>query len=245
MACHIPRWYQVLLNSDPKGLSHSVQADRLKGSSTLMTHMKLLNLQSSVRHDGSVSRSLSQAFIQIWQTEQAGAEILLRDVGQQPPSHPTALWTQANYRAPEERTPAMEVALQESDTLIEELLSSDRLVLGVPMYNFSVPGTLKAYIDNVVRINRTFAFNPETQQFRGLVTGKKAVIITPSAGNFVVGSPLGGLNFCDPYLRSLLSFIGITDITVVPVPNQFMDDPLRQQNIAKAKSELMALASHW
>ena len=207
--------------------------------------MKLLNVQSSVRHDGSVSRRLSQAFINSWQTHQAEAKVISRDVGQNPPSHPTALWTQANYMPPEDRTPAMEVALQQSETLIEELLSADRLVLGVPMYNFSVPGTLKVYIDNVVRINRTFAFNPATQQFQGLVTGKKAVIITPSAGNFVVGTPLGDLNFCDPYLRSLLNFIGITDITVIPVPDQLMDDAIRQENFESAQQQLMALATQW
>ena len=100
-------------------------------------------------------------------------------------------------------------------------------------------------MDNVVRINRTFTFDPATYTFQGLAKGKKALIITPSAGNFVVGTPLGEMNFCDTYLRSVLGFIGIDDVTVVPVPDQFMSDEIRLQEIATARTKLMKLATHW
>jgi FMN-dependent NADH-azoreductase len=194
---------------------------------------------------GSISRSLSAEFIQAWQTAHPEIQHKKRDVGSIPSAHPTALWTKANYTLPEERSPEMTAVLTESESLIEELHWADRLLLGVPMYNFSVPSTLKAYLDNVVRINRTFAFDPGTYTFQGLVRAKKALIITPSAGNFVVGTPLGGMNFCDTYLRSVLEFIGIDDVTAVPVPNQFMSDQVRQQEMAITRTKLMKIATDW
>jgi FMN-dependent NADH-azoreductase len=207
--------------------------------------MKLLEVQASVRLEKSVSRTLSHEFIQIWQNFNPDGRHQQRDVGMNPPAHPTEQWTAANYLPPDSRTPEMKTSLAESEQLIEELLWADRLLLGVPMYNFSVPSTLKAYVDNIVRINRTFAFDPVTYTFQGLATGKKALIITPSAGNFVVGTPLGNMNFCDTYLRSVLGFIGIKDVTVVPVPKQFMSDEIRQHEIATARDKLMNLASEW
>lgn len=207
--------------------------------------MKLLEIQSSVRQEGSISRSLSDEFVQAWQKTHGEIQHKQRDVGISPPAHPTGLWTKANYTLPAERSHQMTVALTESEELIAELLWADRLLLGVPMYNFSIPSTLKAYLDNVVRINRTFTFDPATYTFEGLAKGKKALIVTPSAGNFVVGTPLGKMNFCDTYLRSLLGFIGIDDVTVVPIPDQFMSDEIRQQEIATARAKLIKLAMEW
>lgn len=207
--------------------------------------MKLLEIQSSVRQEGSVSRSLSDEFVKAWQKVRVGTQHQKRDVGINPPAHPTGLWTKANYTLPADRSPEMTAILADSENLIEELLWADRLLLGVPMYNFSVPSTLKAYLDNVVRINRTFTFDPSAYTFQGLTKGKKALIITPSAGNFVVGSPLGAMNFCDTYLRSVLGFIGIEDVTVVAVPEQFMSDEIRQRETANARAKLMNLARDW
>ena len=139
----------------------------------------------------------------------------------------------------------MIAALNESENLIEELFWADYLLLGIPMYNFSVPATFKAYIDNIVRINRTFAFDSESYSFTGLVNNKKALIITPSAGDFTPGTPLGAMNFCETYLRSLLTFIGIKDINIVPIPNQFMSETVRQQEIETARTKLNNLATNW
>ena len=77
------------------------------------------------------------------------------------------------------------------------------------------------------------------------MTGKKALVITPSAGDFTPGTPLGKMNFCETYLRSLLNFIGIEDIQIVPVPNQFMSDEIRQQAIETARIKLNNLAISW
>lgn len=206
--------------------------------------MNLLEVQSSVRLEKSVSRALSHDFIQAWQTSHPQAQHQQRDVGSHPPAHPTELWTTANYTSPEDRSPAMTATLENSEQLIEELLWADRLLLGVPMYNFSVPSTFKAYLDNVVRVNRTFAFDSINHTFAGLATGKKALVIMPSAGNFALDTPLGNLNFCETYVRSILGFIGMEDIIVVTVPNQFMPDE-RQQYIEGARTKLTHLAANW
>lgn len=207
--------------------------------------MKLLEVQASVRLEQSVSRALSQEFIQTWQTFYPAGRHKQRDVGMNPPAHPTELWTTANYISPDGRTPEMETVLTESEQLIEEVLWADRIVFGVPMYNFSVPSTFKAYVDNIVRVNRTFTFDPANFTFQGLVNHKKALVITPSAGNFAPDTPAGSMNFCEPYLRSILGFIGIEDITIVAVPNQFMSDETRQQAVRQAKEKLMNIASSW
>ncbi|BDI20795.1 FMN-dependent NADH-azoreductase (plasmid) [Nostoc cf. commune SO-36] len=207
--------------------------------------MKLLEIQSSVRLDRSISRALSHEFIQAWQNSHPNALHKQQDVGMHPPAHPTELWTTANYLPPDSRTPEMETALAASEQLIEELLWADRLLLGVPMYNFSVPSTFKAYLDNIVRVNRTFAFDSANFTFKGLAIGKKALVITPSAGDFAPDTPMGSLNFCETYLRSILGFIGIEDITIVAVPNQFMPDEIRQQSIEQARAKLMDLATTW
>ena len=206
--------------------------------------MKLLEVQSSARQQGSLSRLLGQEFVASLQSDRT-VEYKYRDVGKNPPAHVNELWTTANYLPPEQRTSEMIAVLQESENLIAELLWADYLLLGIPMYNLSIPATFKAYIDNIVRINRTFSFNREHHSFQGLVTKTKALIITPSAGQFTPGTPLGALNFCETYMRSLLNFIGIEDINVVPVPNQFMSAEIRQQEIETARTKLNSLATNW
>lgn len=207
--------------------------------------MKLLEIQSSVRLEQSISRALSDEFIQLWQAHHPNAQHKQRDVGIHPPAHPTEQWTTANYTPIDQQTSEMQAVLSDSEQLIEELLWADQLLLGVPMYNFSVPSTLKVYLDNIVRVNRTFVFDSERLTFEGLATKKKALVITPSAGNFAPDSLLGAMNFCETYLRSILNFIGIQDVTIVAVPNQFMPDSIRQQEIKQAQTILMQLARTW
>lgn len=98
--------------------------------------MKLLEVQSSVRLEKSISRMLSNQFVQAWKTTHSDAQHRLCDVGTNPPAHPTELWTIANYSHADNRTPEMTTALTNSENLIEELLWADRLLLGIPTYNF-------------------------------------------------------------------------------------------------------------
>jgi FMN-dependent NADH-azoreductase len=207
--------------------------------------MRLLEIQSSVRLEKSISRRLSSQFVQAWKTAHPDAEHKLRDVGINPPSHPTELWTVANYTLSSTRTPEMIAVLANSEQLIEELFWASHLLLGVPMYNFSVPSNFKTYLDNVVRVGRTFTFDSTKLTFQGLVTGKKALVIIPSAANYAPNTPLAKMDFCEPYLKATLNFIGIDAVTVIAVPNQFMSDEVRQQEIETAQTKLIDLAVTW
>lgn len=207
--------------------------------------MRLLEIQSSVRLEKSISRILSSQFVRAWKIAHPDAEYKLRDVGINPPAHPIEFWTIANYTPPETRTSEMINVLANSEQLIDELLWASHLLLGVPMYNFSVPSNFKTYLDNVVRVGRTFTFDSTTLTFQGLATGKKALVILPSAANYAPNTPLAKMDFCEPYLKAILNFIGIDSVTVITVPNQFMPDEVRQQAIETAQTKLIDLAATW
>ncbi len=113
------------------------------------------------------------------------------------------------------------------------------------MYNFSIPTNLKAYIDNVVRVGRTFTFDSSTGMFGSLLTGKKALIISSRAGSYAPGTPTAAMDFCEPYIRFILNFIGIKDVEYVEVPNQFGSREERQQATEVAIKQLMELAPIW
>lgn len=207
--------------------------------------MKVLEINCSVRQNSSVSRRLAGGFTKELLKRHPHARRVQRDVGLYPPAHPNEAFTAANYTPPELRSETMAKALSESDELIDELASADRIVLGCPMYNFSVPSGFKAYVDNVVRTGKTFDFDHETFTFRGLLSGKKAVVISPSAANYSHDAPLANLDFCTPYVRAILEFIGITDIETVRVPDQFMPEELRLRIVEEARNRLSELAAVW
>ncbi len=122
-------------------------------------------------------------------------------------------WIYATHTPAEQRTAEQEDALAESDLLIGELLSADELVVGVAMHNFSIPSVLKLWIDQVVRVGRTFSYDASGP--KGLVTGKKLTILTATGGHYEPGSPASPMNFAEPYLRAMLGFIGLVDVTSI------------------------------
>ena len=109
-----------------------------------------------------------------------------------------------------------------SDELIGELELADVLVLGVPMYNFTIPSTLKAWIDNVVRARRTFSYDGGTP--RGLLDPSKKVLVFTSSDGIYSSGPTENRNFVEPYLRTILGFMGLTNVTVVSAEGQAMPD---------------------
>jgi FMN-dependent NADH-azoreductase len=170
----------------------------------------LLHIDSSPLGEASVSRTLSQEFVQNWKAANPGAKIVARDLSAESLPPVTAAWLAANYSPGDARTTAQKELLSISEALIAELLSADVLVLGVPMHNFAIPAALKLWIDQIVRAGKTF--NYTENGLVGLVTDKKAHVFVASGGVYDPGSPTAGLNFVEPYLRAILGFIGITDI---------------------------------
>jgi FMN-dependent NADH-azoreductase len=207
--------------------------------------MQLLEIQSSVRQDRSTSRTLASKFIYQWRSLHPNAQYQLRDIGQQTPALITSDWVIANLTPSENQTDETNALLVESDTLIAELFNSDRIVLGVPMYNFGIPAHLKAYFDNVIRVGRTVQYNRDTATFNGLLTRKKALIISSRAGSYAAGTPAGEMDFCAPYLQFILNFLGIQDVEYVEVPHQGMGGEMQQQATETAIARLMELAKTW
>ncbi len=207
--------------------------------------MQLLEIQSSVRQERSISRTLVSKFIYQWQSFHPEAQYQVRDIGQQPPTLITANWVAANLTSSEDQTEDTKALLAESDTFIAELFESDRIVLGVPMYNFGIPAHLKAYFDNVIRVGHTVDYNRDTATFNGLLTGKKALIISSRAGSYAPGTAAGAMDFCVPYLQFILNFLGIQDVEYVEVPYQGMGVEIQQQATEAAIARLMELAKTW
>jgi FMN-dependent NADH-azoreductase len=207
--------------------------------------MTLLEITASNRAEGSVSRELSTSFVAQWLGAHPSSFHVVRDVGTEPPEPPTGFASAANYTSSDQRTPEMVAALVPSEILIAEFLQADRIVIACPMYNFSIPAPLKAYIDNIVRVGRTFSFDPATFTFTGLATGKRALLIVTSAADYSAGTPMASMDFCTPYLKAILGFIGIPDVTVVSAPNQFAPTEIRAAIVDAAKRELSSLSAAW
>lgn len=208
-----------------------------------MTHH--LYVTASVREHGSQSSRLGQIFCDELKAANSDATFVHRDVGLNPPPHPTHNYTVANYTPPEERTEQMIADLATSDLLIDELLLADKLIFAVPMYNFSVPSTFKAYIDNLVRIGRTF-FPAGDGGFQGALGTKKAVFITAHGAIYGDGSPLKELDLQTPWLKTVFGFMGLTDTRFVSADGlDFGEAAYRQESLQSAEAELRELATIW
>lgn len=173
---------------------------------------KLLVVEVSPRGPYSASRQVTERFAKKWQSEQAGGEVIVRDLVASHVPFVSLPWIGGAFTPPEQHSAEMTAAIKVSDDLIAELMSVDEIIIGTPMYNFSIPALLKAYIDHVVRAGATF-----TMDYQGLVTGKKATVVIASGGNFGPGTPYEAANVASSYMRQILGFIGITDVNVVLV----------------------------
>ncbi|WP_066425376.1 FMN-dependent NADH-azoreductase [Anabaena sp. 4-3] len=204
----------------------------------------ILHIDTSPRGERSISRALSYEFITGWKDTHPGDTVTYRDLGHNPVPHVDESWIAAAFSPPEARTPELKEALKLSDSLIDEFLAADRYVFGVPMYNLNIPANFKAYIDQIVRVGRTFAV--EENGYKGLVdSSKKVLIITSRADNFSPGTPLESYDFQEPYLRTILGFIGLTDVTFIHVQNLHMADEVRQKSLAAAREAIAQAVANW
>jgi FMN-dependent NADH-azoreductase len=122
-------------------------------------------------------------------------------------------WITGALTTPDDRTDNHKRALAISDELIHELLEADEVIVGTPMYNFAIPAVLKAWVDHVVRFGKTFKYGSAGRE--GLAKGRKVIIVVASGQKYDAASGLLAYDFEIPYLRHILGFIGITDITFI------------------------------
>jgi FMN-dependent NADH-azoreductase len=207
---------------------------------------RILHIDSSPRGERSHSRRLTREFVEAWKQAHRADIVTYRDVGRNPVPHVDEAWIASAYTPPEQRTPELQEAIRISDRLVDEFLAADLYIIGIPMYNFSVPSTFKAYIDQIVRVGRTFAFEPEdsADPYKPLVLGKKMFIITARGDSgFGAGERNEKLNYQDPYLSAIFGFIGITDISFVHVENDEFGGTSLAESIANARTKIAELVA--
>ena len=196
----------------------------------------LLHLDASPRGERSHSRKLSKAFVESWLKAHPGDAVTYRDLGHHPVPLVDEPMIAAAFTPAEARTDADRAALKVSDELIDELIAADVYVFGVPMYNFGVPAGFKAYIDQIVRVGRTFT----VPDFRGLLTGKTLYLAMSAGQDYAVGTPFANYDYVLPYLRAVFGFIGVTDVQAVTVATNSGADVLSQSE-AKALDQIAQL----
>ena len=174
--------------------------------------MRLLHIDSSVSGGASVSRQLSAAIVTALTAAAPGLEITQRDLDTDPLPHLDSGLLPA-IRPDPTSDPATRVIDEQGAAALEEFLGADIVVIGTPMYNFTIPTQLKAWLDRLIIAGKTFRYT-ETGPI-GLAAGKKVIIASSRGGLYAPGMPFAANDFQEPYLRAILGFIGITDIEVV------------------------------
>lgn len=197
------------------------------------TNQKILRIDASMRREGSVTRMLTDKVIARLTAARPGVEVAVRDLADGVTFVDEA-WIGANFTDAAERSAHQKAALAGSDALVAELKAADVVVIGMPVYNFGLPAALKAWIDMIARARMTFRYS-ETGPV-GLLEGKRAIIVAASGGTAIDS----GTDFATPYLRHLLAFVGITDVTVVSAAQLMVD---AEAALAAANAEIAGIAA--
>lgn len=196
----------------------------------------LLQLNSSLFSNQGQSSQLADRFVTAWQAAHPDATVVRRDLATDPVPHLDGTRVQAFFTRPEERSEAQRAIAAYSDALIDELRQADIVVLGLPMYNFGVPSTLKAYFDHIARAGITFRYTESGPV--GLLDGKK-VYVFAARGGLYEGT---ALDTQSAYVRDFLRFIGITEVEFVYAEGLNMGDTRKSEALERAHRRLATLA---
>lgn len=201
----------------------------------------LLHIDSSPRA-ASVSSLLAASYVAKWRQQHPAGIVVHRNTSLESIPYLDEAAIDAFFTPAASLTPAQRRTLAFSDRLVDELLAADVIVLGVPMWNLTIPASLKAWIDLIVREGRTFAFTP--QGVAPLVPpGKKVVVFSARGGAYPAGTPFHALDYQEPYLRTILGLIGLTEIDFVHAEHQSEGPEAAAEGIALAERAVAALAA--
>ncbi|MDE1178551.1 MAG: NAD(P)H-dependent oxidoreductase [Edaphobacter sp.] len=168
----------------------------------------LLHIDSSPL-DSSISRELTATFVEAWKAANPSGTVVRRNLSEKPAPPIDQAWIYAAYTPEEQQTSEQKQLLALSEELIDEIKAADEIVIGVAMHNFGVPAVLKLWIDQIARRGKTFVY--DANGAKGLLTVKKATVLISTGGNYSQ-APMAAMNFVEPYLVSVLGFLGITDV---------------------------------
>ena len=197
----------------------------------------LLQLNTSLFSAGGQSSRLAQEFVDEWRAAHSAAAVIVRDLSRTPVPHLDAERFGAFLAKPESRTLQQQSVIDYSNELINELRRADVIVLGLPMYNFGVPSTLKAYFDHVARAGETFRYTEKGAV--GLLTGKKAYVFATRGGKYA-GT---GLDLETGFVRQFLAFIGVDDVEFIYAEGLATGDATRQGALNSAREAIARLAT--
>jgi FMN-dependent NADH-azoreductase len=200
----------------------------------------LLHIDSSPRA-ASISSRLAAAFVAKWQEQNPVGTVVHRNTSLDGIPYLDEAAIDAFFTPPAELTAEQKRTLEDSDRLVDELLAADVLVLAAPMWNLSIPASLKAWIDMIVREGRTFAFT-EAGVAPLLPPGKKVFVFSARGGAYPADSPLQALDHQEPYLRAILGVIGLTDVEFIHADRQSESSEAAAEGLARAERALAALA---
>ncbi len=207
----------------------------------------ILRVDVSARTERSLTRGLSQRFIDEWLKQRPSDKIVQRDIGLNPPPAVSEDWIAAAFTPEEKRTKAQQATLQLSDTLIDEVERADIILLGVPMYNYGMPSALKAWFDQVIRVNKTFTFDLARgdEPLETILSGKHLVILS-SRGEF--GFEPGGVrehrNHLDPHIRTCSKFLGVVQDHLIAIEYQEFRDERHTRSVKNAHRAVPILVGH-
>jgi len=196
----------------------------------------LLQINSSLFAGNGQSSQLSDKFVAAWKDSNPQGRVVTRDLSAQPVPHLDAERFGAFLAAPDARTPAQRAVVEFSDGLIEELRNADVIVLGLPMYNFGIPSTLKAYFDHVARAGVTFRYTANGPE--GLLQNKK-VYVMAARGGLYAGTPRDSQSV---YVRDFLAFIGLTDVEFIYAEGLSMGEDSKRKALTDADAAIGQLA---
>jgi FMN-dependent NADH-azoreductase len=197
----------------------------------------LLQINSSLFSADGQSSQLANAFVELWLADKPDTQVVFRDLAVNPIPHLDAQRVAAFFSQPDARTADQLDYVAESDALINELKQANVIVIGLPMYNFGIPSTLKAYFDQIARAGVTFRYTENGPE--GLLSGKKVFIFAARGGQYAGTA----LDTQTTYVRDFLQFLGLDDVEFVYAEGLNMGEQTREQALADAKQRLAELAA--
>ncbi|WP_137788351.1 FMN-dependent NADH-azoreductase [Sphingomonas sp. 3P27F8] len=195
--------------------------------------MRLLHVDSSITSGNSVSRQLTARLTRRYATEAFDVSVVYRDLARSPLHHLSPAYLQAQFAEPGQHSAPLEEDLSVSSEVLEEFLAADTVVVGAPMYNFTIPSQLKAWIDRLAVAGKTFRYT-ETGSV-GLVEGKKLFIVSTRGGFYGPETALASIDHQEPYLRAVFGFFGVTDLTFIRAEGTVISDDFREKAIGSAE----------
>lgn len=204
----------------------------------------ILVINSSARTLNSQSRKLTEVFVEQWKSIHNSSLITFRELGNHPVSHIGENWIAAAFKPENARSEEDKEALKESDNYIAELRQADVIVLGAPMYNWSIPSALKAYIDQVLRVNETWKLNPENiaNPYVGLLENKTLfLMLSRGSHGYEKGEFNEHMNFQSDYLKTVFNIMGIHNIHFVAVNGSALSPEILQQSTEDANQSIKSL----